>query len=83
MDSLDVAHEVRDWCIGRADDPDYRIVLAGYYEEHAELLERGWRAHRWKTGGGYANRGSGQGKKNRHRETLFISPHCVREGLFD
>lgn len=28
--------------------------------------------------GGYGKLGNGRGKANRHRETLFISPHCVK-----
>jgi len=87
VDSLDVAHAVRDWCRSRAGDPDYRIVLAGYYEEHVELLDDGWRVHRWKTRGGYGNQGKGQAKRNRHREALFLSPHCLTSekqiGLFE
>jgi len=81
VDSQDVAHEVREWCRGRASDPDYRIVLAGYYEEHKSLLEEGWRLHRWSARGGYgrtARSGSvTQGQINRHKEALFFSPHCL------
>lgn len=50
VDSLDVAHDVRAWALERGDDPDYRIIVAGYYEEHAELLQRGWTAHAWRAG---------------------------------
>ena len=78
VDCLQVAHEVRDWCKGRADRENYRIVLAGYYEEHEELLEEGWSVHGWSSGGGYANRaGKGRQNKNRHKEALFFSPHCL------
>ena len=80
-DSQDVAQEVQGWCRGRASDPDYRIVLAGYYDEHKNLLDEGWRMHRWSAGGGYggtARSGSKtQGQINRHKETLFFSPHCL------
>lgn len=79
VDCLNVAHEVREWCRERGGSPDYRIVLAGYYEEHESLLADGWRATTWKAQGGYANtsRAATNGKVNRHRETLFLSPHCL------
>lgn len=77
VESATVAHDVREWCRSRADDPDYRIVLAGYFDEHASLLEDGWTVHRWSTHGGYAKCGNGRGLSNRHKEALFFSPHCL------
>jgi len=77
VESATVAHDVREWCRTRADDPDYRIVLAGYYEEHESLLAEGWSVHRWSALGGYAHVGKGKGEANRHRESLFFSPHCI------
>lgn len=79
VDSEDVAHRVREWCIERGDRPNYRIVLAGYFEEHQELLEHGWSVHRYKVRGGYSKLGkekNNQAAANRFKETLFISPHC-------
>jgi len=73
----DVSAAVRAWCIGRQDRPTHRIVLAGYDTEHAELEGRGWRVIEWRARGGYANLGNGDGKPNRHRERLWLSPHCV------
>ena len=82
-DSLSVAHDVREWCRTRADNPDYRIVLAGYREEHEELEREGWTVHQWSARGGYAKTGNAAGLTNRHREALWISPHCVSNtGLF-
>ena len=77
-DCLQVADRVREWCLERGDKSSYRIVLAGYYEEHEELLKHGWTAHRWKTAGGYAKLGKGKGLINRHREALFFSPFCLQ-----
>lgn len=74
-DSVDIADEVRAWCLERGDRPTYRIVLAGY-DEHEDLLSRGWRAERWKAQGGYSNIGKGK-NGNRHREVLYLSPHCL------
>ncbi len=80
-ESLTVAQDVAQWCLERGSKPTYRIVLAGYVEEHEWLLEHGWRMKRWKANGGYGNLGSqdSQGKTNRHREALFFSPHCLNK----
>lgn len=75
-DSMAVATDVQSWCIERASMPGYRIVLAGYLEEHEPLLSRGWTAHRWKAQGGYGNLGGDNA--NRKRETLFMSPGCLK-----
>lgn len=85
-DSLDVAHEVREWCMERGKIKTYRIVLAGYYEEHKELLDYGWKTYQWSAQGGYSNLGKDrQGRKNKEKETLFFSPYCInnRDSLFE
>lgn len=89
VDSLSVAADVQAWCLERGSNRNYRIVLAGYFEEHESLLAEGWTVHKWSARGGYARvsqQGPGDntnGKTNRHREALFFSPHCLREdGLF-
>lgn len=98
-DSLTVAHDVRRWAVEHGDDPDLRIVLAGYENEHGDsvdgdLEQAGWTAHEWfKTGflaGGMGVQGT-EGHQQ-HRERLWLSPHClsltppdrdVQLGLFD
>jgi DNA adenine methylase len=80
VDDLDVAHLVKAWCAKNGDDPDRRIVLAGYDGEHDDqLADLGWTAHEWYTAGflqgGYSNgteAGTQQG-----RERLWASPHCL------
>jgi hypothetical protein len=76
-DSATVATDVQAWCRERGSRADHRIVLAGYYEEHESLLADGWTVHRWSAGGGYAKLGQGRSLLNRHRESLFMSPHCI------
>lgn len=78
-----VANDVREWCRKKGSRKTYRIVLAGYYHEHESLKDDGWTVHRWTAHGGYANRGKGKtrGATNRHKETLFLSPHCHSDGL--
>ena len=75
-DSQTVAAEVAQWAVTRGAQSSYRIVLAGYYEEHEWLLDHGWRVERWSAQGGYENQGKDR-TVNRHREALFFSPHCL------
>lgn len=74
-DSTSVADEVMAWVRKRGQSDSYRIVLAGY-EEYEDLLAEGWTSQKWKAGGGYARTGT-RGLENRHRETLYFSPHCL------
>lgn len=80
VEDLTVAHAVREWCLNNGDDPDYRIVLAGFEGEHGtELEDAGWRAVEWfKAGflqGGYAQQS--KGGTQQHRERLWLSPYCL------
>ena len=79
VDDLDVAHDVRAWCIANGDNPRYRIVLAGYEDEHGDEMPSSWRVQRWT-----ANKAYGSSKSagsindaNRHKECLWYSPHCL------
>ena len=73
----DVAQDVQAWALESGDNPLLRIVLCGYDAEHAGLLAHGWTAYRWKTPGGFGSQGSGNGRNNAKRETLWFSPHCI------
>lgn len=75
VDDLSVAHDVREWAIANGDNPLMRIVVAGYDGEHE--FPDSWRRVGWKAQGGYALQGNGNGRANRERETLWISPHCL------
>ena len=81
QESGTVAAEVNKWCLERGEKPSYRIVLAGYYEEHENLLQHGWTVTKWTAKGGYSNSGSVE-NKNRFKEALFFSPHCLKNELF-
>lgn len=78
-DDLLVADAVHEWCVANGDDPDYRIVLAGFDGEHNALVDLGWREVEWFKGGfltgGMGNTGS-KGHQQ-HRERLWLSPHCL------
>lgn len=77
------SREVREWCLEHGNDPDLRICLAGYWDEHREHMPSTWTPHRWKGARGYA----GADNDNREQETLWFSPHCLpieqQRSLFD
>ena len=77
-EDFDVAHDVRAWCLANGADARLRIVLAGYAGEHDDLVAAGWQCLAWKAKGGYGNQ-SADGNANRHRERLWLSPHCRHE----
>jgi hypothetical protein len=78
-----VAKDVRQWCLENGGNPMLRIALCGYWGEHR--MPRDWKVFRWSASGGYGNQGQGRGRENRHRETIWFSPHCLdpSAGLFD
>jgi hypothetical protein len=75
VDSLSVAHKVREWALAHGDDPRYRICLAGYSGEHAMPPE--WECVAWKAAGGYSSQRKGAKSLNPHRERLWFSPGCL------
>ncbi len=84
VDSLTVAHDVREWAIENGRNPLMRIVLAGYEGEHQ--MPDDWRVVEWKAQGGYGNQGDVEtrGKANAHKERLWLSPACLQDtGLFN
>ena len=66
--------EVRAWAIEAGKRPDMRVILAGLDGEHA--MPSTWRAVPWKARGGYGSQGATE-NGNRHRERLWLSPHCL------
>lgn len=75
-DSLDVAHEVREWAIANGDNPRLRVALCGYEGEH--IMPDTWRVHAWKAGKSYGtSAGGGSNGANRHKERIWFSPHCL------
>ncbi len=81
-DCEQVAHAVREWALAHGDDPQYRIVLAGYDGEHQ--MPAGWREVEWYRAGflkgGMANTSKVEGEDGetqQGRERLWMSPHCI------
>jgi hypothetical protein len=79
-DSTTVAHDVREWAIEWGQDPRMRIALCGYQGEHD--MPSSWEEVAWKARGGYGSQGSGSGRENSKKETIWFSPHCLRNTLF-
>jgi hypothetical protein len=71
-----VANAVREWCL--AAPRDYRIVLAGYLDDHDAVLGSGWRKEAGRAGGGA---GYCTDPRAGRRERLWLSPACVGEDL--
>ena len=67
-----ISTAAREWCLTA--DPDLRIVLCGYDDEHDDLLAHGWTVHQGRAGGGagYSVRAD-----NGQRERLWASPACL------
>ena len=66
-----ISKEVREWC--KTAKPEYKIVLAGYDNEHDELIDHGWtKIHSLASGGN----GRSLRNENRKRERLWLSPSC-------
>ena len=80
QESLDVAHDVREWALEHGDDPQLRIVMAGFDGEHGDAFESaGWRAVEW-FASGFLTGGYGAQSDAGHqqaRERLWASPHCL------
>jgi DNA adenine methylase len=73
IDSLSVAHEVREWAISHGDDPKMRIALCGYEGEHT--MPESWACVPWKAQGGYGS--PNKANLNPHKERIWFSPHCL------
>ncbi len=86
VDDHTIAHEVRQWCLDNGNNPRYRIVLAGYTDEHDHLMPDTWRRVFWSSSAAYqttaaadrARAGDASGNLgNRHKECWWRSPHCI------
>lgn len=69
-----VAQEAMEWAINNGNKEDMRIAYCGY---NGLRFPSDWKEVQWKAGGGYANQSKGD--NNAHRETIWFSPHCLKE----
>lgn len=79
VDSQDVAWAVREWAIREGKNSLMRIALC-HYEEDGYTFPPDWEVFEWKASGGYASQGDAEtaGKKNRLKERVWFSPHCLK-----
>ena len=83
VDSVDVAHLVREWAVANGDHPLLRIALCGYEGEHQ--IPATWSVHRWSAGEGFGGQAADR-SGNGLRERIWFSPHCLavaQPDLFD
>jgi len=79
VDDHNISNEVREWAISNGDNPRYRIVLAGYDDEHALKMPDSWRKHAYKANRAYGSSENpdSDNSRNRHNERLWYSPRCL------
>lgn len=75
----DISRDVRTWALDHGDDPEFRIALCGYEDEHAAHMPASWDVVAWKAHGGYSR--SARGRANRDQERIWFSPHCLKAEL--
>lgn len=80
-DDLTLAARVHQWAIEHGGDQKLRIALCGYEGEHEALAGAGWRMVPWRSSGGYSVRTNSPGRKNRERERIWFSPHCLTDAV--
>jgi hypothetical protein len=69
-DDASISAAVRKWAIENGDDPELRIALCGYVDEHP--MPDSWTVYRWKGARGYA----GAENANRDKECIWFSQGC-------
>jgi len=81
VDDHTISIAVRDWAVANGDNPRYRIVLAGYRQEHDDTIPATWERYFYTGTKSYGTTNAVGSKKgndaNRHNETLWFSPHCL------
>lgn len=83
IDDTSIGNDVFDWAVKNGDNPLLRIALCGYEGEY--VFPDSWNEFRWKGSNGF---NPNKENKNRFRERIWFSPHCLPEkdiqlGLFD
>jgi len=87
-DNQIVSKRMRCWAVNNGDDPKFRIVFAGYFDQHDDKFPENWRRYQYTGPSSYqttASAAQGNGNNlNRKKECLWFSPHCVqpKRGLF-
>lgn len=71
-DTGNIASDVWKWAIENGNDPLLRIAVCGYAD--GREVPQGWAEMKWKARKGYQ-----KDTTNSHRETIWLSPHCVKQ----
>lgn len=71
-----IFNEVCEWSIKNGNNPKLRIAVCGYEGDYQ--FPETWEEIRWKADGGYSGLGEGNGKINSKRETIWLSPNCLK-----
>lgn len=73
----DVSAQVRAWAIENGGNPQLRIALCGYEDEHAGM-PADWECFAWKAPGGFGSQRADGDYTNNTRERVWFSPACLR-----
>lgn len=75
VDSLSVAHNVREWAVAEGLNPLMRIALCGYEGEH--VMPDDWECCSWNAGSGFGGQAKDGASENGKKERVWFSPHCL------
>jgi len=70
-----IAQSVAQWAIEHGDDPTLRIAYCGL--EGTVSFSDSWEVVEWHPTGGYGNQRKDKSNKNKYRERIWFSPHCL------
>lgn len=77
VEAAHISQDVRAWALEHGNAPQLRIALCGYEGEHE--MPPSWSCVAWRPKGGYGSQSAtGRGRKNRERERIWFSPHCLQ-----
>ena len=71
-----VAHKAKEWAVEAGNNPEMRIIFCGYSDEHE--FPKDWMKVSYSAAGGFGNQRKESKNTNKHKETLWCSPHCLR-----
>lgn len=76
-DDLNVSQKVFEWCMENGDKKNLRIAFCGYSNEYT--FPDSWTALNWSGQCAWASWGNNKGKANAKKETIWFSPHCIKQ----
>ena len=69
---------IQDWAIAHGNDPEIKIIVAGYTTDYWRAWPDGWKSIFWDAGKSFATTAADTEKayKNLGQECLWVSPSC-------